>query len=287
MPSPYNVLPATQVTPNSSTRGSSPIAINGPTSRRFPGSHRTASAALITGGDEDGALAVRPADRSRATPHGTRHEPFESDSARLDYPSLIEATLADRVYIDRSNLPPTLAHAIRRLATFSNPMFTELQRMRLSVARTPRVIGCFDDLDRHLALPRGCLSEVVSLVGELGVKLDLRDERVAGETLELEFRGELNESQLSAARAVLPHDAGVLCAPPGWGKTVLATSLIASRARSTLVLVHRKPLVEQWTERLSEFLGIAPKSIGQARRRSTAIDATNRYRDGPDARAQR
>ena len=64
-------------------------------------------------------------------------------------PESIEATLADRVYIDRSKLPAALAHAIRRVATFSNPMFTELQRMRLSVARTPRVIGCFEDLDTY------------------------------------------------------------------------------------------------------------------------------------------
>ena len=135
--------------------------------------------------------------------------------------------------------------------------------MRLSVARTPRVIGCFEDLDRYLALPRGCLSDVASLIEELGVKLDLRDERVDGEALELKFCGELNDSQRSAARAFLRHDVGVLCAPPGWGKTVLATNLIASRGCSTLVLVHRKPLVEQWTERLCEFLDITPKSIGR------------------------
>ena len=59
---------------------------------------------------------------------------------------------------------------------------------------------------------------------------------------------------------------------PGWGKTVLATHLIASRACSTLVLVHRKPLVEQWIERLCQFLDITPKSIGRlgaGRRRLT------------------
>lgn len=228
-------------------------------------------AELIADSGDGLALTVRPAtDRSEPPWRPMRTLGERLSETRL--PESIEATIADRVYIDRSKLPPTLAHAIRRLATFSNPMFTERQRMRLSVARTPRVIGCFDDLDSYLAVPRGCLRDVVSLLGDLGVKLDLRDERVAGEALDLEFRGELNESQRSAARAVLQHDAGVLCAPPGWGKTVLATSLIASRARSTLVLVHRKPPVEQWAERLSEFLDIAPDSIGRlgaGRRRLT------------------
>jgi hypothetical protein len=57
-------------------------------------------------------------------------------------PDNVDATLAERLYLDRTGLPPALVDAIRRLATFPNPMFTELQAMRMSVARTPRVIGC-------------------------------------------------------------------------------------------------------------------------------------------------
>ena len=226
---------------------------------------------LIVDGDDDRALGLRLDTELTDEPWRPRRT-LRDRLSETRLPDSIEATLADRIYIDRSTLPPALAHAIRRLATFSNPMFTELQRMRLSVARTPRVIGCFEDLDGYLALPRGCLTDVVSLLKDLGVNLDLRDKRVDGEALEFEFRGELNESQRSAAQAVLRQDAGVLCAPPGWGKTVLATKLIAARGRSTLVLVHRKPLLEQWTERLSEFLDIGPKSIGRlgaGRRRLT------------------
>jgi Type III restriction enzyme, res subunit len=64
----------------------------------------------------------------------------------------------------------------------------------------------------------------------------------------------------------------VLCAPPGWGKTVVATSLIAARGCSTPVLVHRKPRIDQWAVRLSEFTDISPKAIGRlggGRRRTT------------------
>jgi hypothetical protein len=52
-------------------------------------------------------------------------------------------------------------------------------------------------------------------------------------------------------------------APPGIGKTVLGTYLIARRARSTLVLVHRKPLLDQWVAQLAMFLGIDEKAVGQ------------------------
>src|SRR6266568_2424749 len=64
------------------------------------------------------------------------------------------------------------------------------------------------------------------------------------------------------AAALLPHDIGIVVAPPGTGKTVLGAALVAERGVSTLVLVHRKPLLDQWVAQLSEFLGIPRKEIG-------------------------
>ena len=40
--------------------------------------------------------------------------------------------------------------------------------------------------------------------------------------------------------------------------------MIAERGVNTLVLVHRRQLLEQWVDRLSEFLAIAPTDIGRA-----------------------
>ena len=228
-------------------------------------------AGLIADAGAHDVLAVRAATERPELPW----RPSRTLAERLrgtPTPDTVKATLAERLYIDRAALPPALVDATRRLATFANPMFMELQAMRMSVARTPRVIACFEELGQHLALPRGCLDDLRTLVAELDIAIDLDDRRIEGEPLAIEFAGSLNASQQRAADAMLAHETGVLCAPPGWGKTVLATSLIASRGVSTLVLVHRKPLVEQWVERLSEFLGIPSKAIGRiggGRRRPT------------------
>ena len=88
------------------------------------------------------------------------------------------------------------------------------------------------------------------------------DERTDGEPLEVRFTGALTAQQETAASAMLAHELGVLCAPPGIGKTVIATRLIAARRCSTLVLVHRKPLLDQWVTRLSEFLELEEGAIG-------------------------
>jgi TOTE conflict system, Archaeo-Eukaryotic Primase domain len=140
--------------------------------------------------------------------------------ARL--PRSVSGTLAQCVYVREEDLPPVLVDALRRLAVFSNPRFLELQAMRMSTARTPRVIACFEHTDGFLVLPRGCRQALEDQLEGLGVTLDLSDERTTGEPLDTRFAGRLTATQEQAASALLSNDLGVLCAPPGVGKTVIA-----------------------------------------------------------------
>jgi superfamily II DNA or RNA helicase len=92
--------------------------------------------------------------------------------------------------------------------------------------------------------------------------------------LSLEFHGQLTAPQQTAAAAMLAHDEGVLVAPPGTGKTVIACAVIAERKLPTLILAHSKPLLEQWRTQLQQLLGLPSKEIGQfggGRRKRTGI----------------
>jgi superfamily II DNA or RNA helicase/very-short-patch-repair endonuclease len=94
------------------------------------------------------------------------------------------------------------------------------------------------------------------------IKTVVRDERFVGIPLNVSFCGALRPEQQAAAKAMLGHDTGVLAATTAFGKTVLTAWLIAQRRVNTLVLVHRRQLMEQWIERLSEFLNVPAKTIG-------------------------
>ena len=178
-------------------------------------------------------------------------------------PARIEPALADQLYVPRASLPPGLVNRIARLAAFQNPEFYRAQAMRRSTFGVPRVVACAELLSHHIALPRGCLEAMRELFGELDIGLELRDERNPGHRLDTAFLGELTSGQRRASDALLEHETGVLAAATGFGKTVVAASMIAARGANTLVLVHRRQLMDQWIAQLGAFLDLPASDIGR------------------------
>lgn len=182
--------------------------------------------------------------------------------------------LENQIYIDKEELPAPLKNRLIRLAAFQNPEFYKAQGMRLPVYNKPRIISCCEDFPKHIGIPRGCLDEVVELLRDLRIKPEIIDKRLVGNPIALNFQGILRPEQKLAADAMLSHDMGVLSATTAFGKTVIAAYMIAERGVNTLVLVHRRQLLDQWVSRLSSFLGLAPENIGQiggGKRKPTGI----------------
>ena len=211
-----------------------------------------------------GVRAAEPDDGYEDVPWD---KPPSGETERLNFdgplPTKVEAVLSQRLFVKKAGLPSPVINRIKRLAAFQNPEFYKKQGMRISTALTPRVIACAEELDRYVALPRGCVDEVHDLLDQHGVALAIKDERREGDPVDLTFKGTLTPMQLQAAEALLAHDTGTFVAPPGVGKTVVGIYLAVARGRSTLVLVHRKPLLEQWVAQVSLFLGIKPSEVGR------------------------
>lgn len=193
-----------------------------------------------------------------APPSRRRPEPPIVDPA----PRRVTVVLANQVFIDRTGLPAPLVNRLARLAAFQNPEFYAAQAMRLPTFDKPRAISCAELFQKHVALPRGCLDEAMALLASLSIRVDLRDERQLGTDIGIRFLGQLTDDQQQAAQSLLAHDTGVLAATTAFGKTVVAAHVIAARGRNTLVLVHRRQLLDQWVARLKAFLDIDPAQIG-------------------------
>ncbi len=177
-------------------------------------------------------------------------------------PQALTITLANLVYFEKEQLTQPLTNRLVRLAAFQNPEFYRAQAMRMSVWDKPRVIGCAENFPQHIGLPRGCLDAAQELLRSNGIRCDIRDERIEGIPVDVEFAGRLRPDQEDAVVAMLPHDVGVLCAPTAFGKTVTGAAIIAHRRVNTLILVHRTELLRQWQERLNAFLSIGKGVVG-------------------------
>lgn len=140
------------------------------------------------------------------------------------------------------------------MAAFKNPEVYAKLGMRLPTFNLPRIISCSEIADDYLILPRGCEDAAIGFLTQNGVKITIEDKTCHGTSIGVEFKGELRTEQSQAVEILSEYRCGTLYATTAFGKTVTAAAMIARKKTSTLILVHTKALLDQWRERLSEFL---------------------------------
>ena len=79
-----------------------------------------------------------------------------------------------------------------------------------------------------------------------------------GDTIDLSFSGDLFDYQHKIIDKYIQHvgdsGGGLLDVEPGKGKTVMALNIISKLKKKTLVIVHKSFLMNQWIERIEQFL---------------------------------
>lgn len=97
-----------------------------------------------------------------------------------------------------------------------------------------------------------------------------------GDSIHIEFKGELREKQLPAYNKFIENcslnnpidyskmtNGGIISLPCGYGKTILSLYLICKLQKKALVIVHKEFLVNQWIERIEQFIPEAKVGIIQ------------------------
>ena len=190
---------------------------------------------------------------------------------------VVRIVLADRIYIDSSGMSNKTKRQLRRMATFSNKQYFQNQAMDMPNYDESRFIYLGSDEGKYIVLPRGLREDILKKFDNAGIRYKIEDKRTQGRELNISFKGELRESQISAAETMLENETGILHAATAFGKTVVCCDMIARRGISTLILVDRADLMNQWIKRLDEFLDVDEElpeyqtKTGRTRKRKSLI----------------
>lgn len=203
--------------------------------------------------------------------HEVRRLELPASSKIVPRPALIiHARFGARLTVPAAELGPAMLSAVKHAASMPNPEFYDRQRQRRSTWNIPRFLRSYDETpDGGLVLPRGLLPLLTRLVESAGSSLLIEDERSGGTSHEFHWTAALRPDQQQAVQDLAASEQGILVAPPGTGKTVIACALIARHGVSTLILVDRKALADQWRKRIQELMGEKCGQIGGGRAKTT------------------
>lgn len=175
---------------------------------------------------------------------------------KSDFPNGLNLVLRNDIFVSKNNISPKGLYFLKRLAVVNNPEFYEKQALRLSVYNVNRFIELFYEYDDYISLPRGILLELTNSLTSIGIDYNIVDERVKRENINVKFIGDLKEEQEKAVLSLLKFETGILQAPTGSGKTIMALDLIAKISKPTLIIVESINILKQWNEKIKQFMSI-------------------------------
>ena len=172
----------------------------------------------------------------------------------------MKAFISNRILLQ--DIPAPLGRLLAGQLTLLNPKWADNQKMGRWQGKTLKFLKCYNWTDQGLCIPRGFSSQLQDMAKQQGLHLIWEDGTREMKPVGFEFKGKLRDYQAQAATAVMRRRFGLLQAPTGSGKTVMALFIIAERQQPALIVVHTKELMNQWVDRVHSFLGIPVDEIG-------------------------
>lgn len=195
--------------------------------------------------------------------HADRNMHSAQTAASADILSCsVRFELDNNLKIKRLHIPQILVVFLKEQLNFANSEFFAKKKMGKSTWGTEQYFKCIEETDTEIIVPRGVTGKVLRFCIEKQIKYELYDLRTKQDKLSFTDNVQLRSYQLPAIDAASKKDYGVIVAPPGTGKTVVALKIIAQKQQQALIIVHRKHLADQWAERIESFLGIPKNEIG-------------------------
>ncbi|WP_424687977.1 MAG: TOTE conflict system archaeo-eukaryotic primase domain-containing protein [Halarcobacter ebronensis] len=174
----------------------------------------------------------------------------------------LEIKLYDYLYVPTQNLSRSFINKLKAFASFDNPQVKVLLSLRKPLYNTPRVIKNFEEDENYLKLPRGLIYQISKYLDINKVDFKIDDKTYCEEIETKKVLFELRSEQQEAIDRMLKKRFSICVAPPGFGKTLLGAKMFEQRACSTLIIVNKNMLLDQWRDRFVEYFDYKRADIG-------------------------
>jgi superfamily II DNA or RNA helicase len=177
---------------------------------------------------------------------------------------MLNAIVDSVIRVPASGMPPKALALIHRALTFPNPEYVKRVRFDRWTGATPEEICLVrESRQGHIILPRGAVEMLRDALAKTGELVRFEDRRLVGDSSNFPFRLELRNYQADAVAVMVAGTQGCAVLPCGSGKTIIGVGIISKTGQPTLILVHTKDLLGQWTETVRTVLGVEPGVVAE------------------------
>lgn len=174
----------------------------------------------------------------------------------------LEIVLSNQIYLKRIHLNRKLIIFLREQLNFYNSDFLVKKNLGKSTFQTEKFFKLIEESENEITIPRGFISSLISFCRSENIPFKIIDKRQKRKSVSITSGIKLLDHQEEALNKTREKDFGVIVSPPGTGKTIIGLELIAEKRQPSLIIVHRQQLLDQWVDRIQNFLGIPKNEIG-------------------------
>ena len=167
------------------------------------------------------------------------------------------------ITLNKSQLSGVLISYLKEELNFLNTEYVTRKRFGKSIYQVQKYFRLIEESGKTISLPRGFLSNLLKFLYENDIKYETSFETPTLPDCKFVSQIKLTSQQEQIVDIAMTEMQGVIVAPPGSGKTMIGIELIARYQKPTLVLVHRKQILDQWVERIQTYLCIPKAHIGR------------------------
>jgi len=174
----------------------------------------------------------------------------------------IQVFIDGNITLNRDELSKPVINFIKEKLNIFNKEYGIKKRLGKSTFDIDRYFHFIEEAKDRIILPRGFLLQLTEFLSDNNISYKIKHDERGFEKITFSSLIDPKDEQEKLVNKMLKSTNGIMVAPPGSGKTIMALDIIARLKLPAIILVHRNQLLHQWIERTEQFLGISKAHIG-------------------------